>query len=71
VTAVQLTKRQQDILLLIADGMPDREISDELEVSMTTVYRNSEKLRLALGARNQAHAVARAYQAGLLRSGHG
>lgn len=65
---VRLTERQQDILLLIADGMPDREIATELHVSMTTVYRHVENLRLVLRARNRAHAVARAYQAGLLHT---
>lgn len=50
-----LTRRQQEIALLIGDGLSNEEIADELELSADTVKSHVRRALEAVGARNRAH----------------
>ena len=64
--ASQLTKRERDVLLLIARGMSEREVADALFISPHTAHRHLSNIRLKLGVANQAAAVAHALRIGIL-----
>jgi len=61
-----LTKRQREVLELIAHGMNEGAIATRLVVSPDTVRSHIKHLRRRLGARDRAHAVARGYHLGVL-----
>lgn len=63
---VALTSRQDEVLLLVAEGFTNQQIADRLFVSTATVERHVENIRFSLDARNRPHAVWLAIQAGLL-----
>lgn len=58
-----------DVLRLIADGYTDARIGRALNISEDTVKTRTRALYEDLGASNRAHAVAIAYQRGLLGIG--
>jgi DNA-binding CsgD family transcriptional regulator len=60
------TKKQLEVLLLLADGLSTEEIAARLFVSVETVKTHLADLRARLGAVNRAHAVALALRAGLI-----
>ena len=53
-----LTKRQTEVLELVADGYRNREIGALLDVNEETVKTHMKKACATLEARNRAHAVA-------------
>jgi DNA-binding CsgD family transcriptional regulator len=55
-----LTKRQQEVLELLADGMPAKVIATELGVVEATVRNHIRAILVALGAHSQLGAVANA-----------
>jgi pimeloyl-ACP methyl ester carboxylesterase/DNA-binding CsgD family transcriptional regulator len=61
-----LTKRETEVLGLIADGLSDREIADRLVLSPHTVHRHVANVRTKLGLPTRAAAVAAAAKRGLL-----
>ena len=61
-----LPSRQQQILRLIADGVPSDEIAASLSISDTTLTRALRQIFDVLGVDNRAHAVAEAYKRKLL-----
>jgi DNA-binding NarL/FixJ family response regulator len=61
-----LTKRERDVLELIADGFTDSEIGSELRLSEFTIKSHVKRLLVKLSARNRAHAVALAVRRDLL-----
>ncbi|MCK2236643.1 MULTISPECIES: LuxR C-terminal-related transcriptional regulator [unclassified Crossiella] len=61
-----LSKREFEVLRLIADGLTAKNIAHRLEVSEETVKTHVRRMLRKLDARDRAHAVALAYQAGLL-----
>lgn len=61
-----LTPRQHEILRMIANGMTETAITEQLVVSQDTVRSHIKHLRRRLGARDRAHAIARAYSLGVL-----
>lgn len=65
-TEMRLTRRQAEILTLVAQGASDNEIAMQLCLSATTVSWYVKEIRAHLGARSRAHAVALALQHGLL-----
>ncbi len=52
-----LTKREKEILYLMAQGHTDREIGTELNISLVTVGFHVKNAKKKLGAKNKCHAV--------------
>jgi DNA-binding NarL/FixJ family response regulator len=61
-----LTRREHEVLRLIAAGATNREISSRLFVSFDTVKRDARLIFRKLGVRNRAQAVERGLRRGLL-----
>ena len=61
-----LSSRQQEILRLIADGMPSTEIEAKLSMSQATLTRQLRHVFDLLGVDNRAQAIAEAYKNNLL-----
>ena len=64
---VQLTERELEVLGHLATGKPNREIADELYVSLNTVKKHITHILDKLGAANRTAAVDRARALDLLR----
>lgn len=64
---VSLTRRQRQVLELMADGLTAKAISTRLRVAETTVRTYIRAILRELGAHSQLEAVARARRRGLLR----
>ncbi len=62
----QLTPRELEVLVLLAAGMPNPRIADQLVVTLDTVKKHVSHLLGKLGATNRTEAVARARQLGLI-----
>jgi DNA-binding NarL/FixJ family response regulator len=62
-----LTSRQQEILPLLAEGMPNKQIAGTLGVTEGTIKQHLKDLFKRLGARNRTQAVREARRLGLLR----
>ena len=65
----QLTNREREVLRLIAQGLPGKQIARVLTISERTVKFHTASLLHKLGAENRARAVALAAQRGLLDLG--
>lgn len=65
-TNSNLTKRQIDILLGLAEGMTNGEIAADLWIAEQTVKFHMSALLEAMDAKNRTHAVALAYHRGIL-----
>lgn len=61
-----LTARQQEVLKLIATGLPNKEIADRLYISERTVKFHVSEILAKLGAGNRTEAVAIATEKGLI-----
>lgn len=61
-----LSERQHEILALIADGNSYADVGRLLYISTETVRTHAKQILRRLNARDRAHAVSLAYQAGLL-----
>lgn len=62
----QLTKREIEILKLVASGLSAKEAAKELLIAPRTVERHIDHIRLKTRARNRSHMVALALRQGLL-----
>lgn len=60
------TLREQQILRLLADGCTNDEAGERLGLAGQTVKTHLQRLFKKIGARDRAHAVAIAYQHGIL-----
>ncbi len=65
-TGPALSPRQTEVLQLIAEGMTNSEIGDQLGITERTVKAYAQELYTKLGVRNRAGAVAEAINAGIL-----
>jgi PAS domain S-box-containing protein len=66
----KLTKRELDVVSLIALGATGPEIADELQVTHNTVRTHARNAMTKLGARSRAHMVAKALAEILHRQDH-
>lgn len=64
--AVLLSRREREVLTLVARGLNDREIAEQLVVSPHTVHRHMANIRHKLGRGSRTAAVAEAARLGLL-----
>jgi two-component system nitrate/nitrite response regulator NarL len=62
----ELTRRELEVLGLLADGLGQREIAHRLVISPKTVGTHVERILSKLGVHTRAHAVAMAFRHGLL-----
>ncbi len=62
----QLTARELEVLVLLAAGMPNPRIAEQLVVTLDTVKKHVSHLLAKLGAANRTEAVTRARQLGLI-----
>jgi DNA-binding NarL/FixJ family response regulator len=64
--ATALSEREREVLRLVADGLPTKQIAASLSISERTVKFHVNSIFHKLGAENRAQAVALAAQRGLL-----
>jgi DNA-binding NarL/FixJ family response regulator len=64
--AVRLSTREREILACVARGLGDREIAEQLFLSVHTVHRHVANIRRKLGCSSRTAAVAEAARLGLL-----
>jgi DNA-binding NarL/FixJ family response regulator len=66
--AMTLTEREIELLQLVADGLPNKAIAQELSISENTVKYHIKKIFQKLGVQNRTEAVANAMRSGVIGS---
>lgn len=61
-----LTRRELQVLTLVADGLPNREVAQSLHISENTVKNHMRSVHEKLGVRTRTEAVVTAAREGLL-----
>jgi len=64
-----LTEREKEILALVAEGMSNSEIAEELYLSPATVKTHVNRTMTKLGVHDRAGLVIAAYESGLVKPG--
>ena len=64
-----LTGRERELVGLVGEGLSNDEIAQRLVLSPATVKTHINRSMMKLGARDRAHLVVFAYEAGLVRPG--
>jgi DNA-binding NarL/FixJ family response regulator len=65
----QLTDREREVLVLVAEGLSNDEIAARLVISPATAKTHVSRTMIKLGARDRAQLVVWTYEAGLIRPG--
>lgn len=65
----ELTEREREVMALVATGLSNEEIAEQLVISPTTAKTHVSRTMLKLGARDRAQLVVFAYESGLVRPG--
>jgi DNA-binding NarL/FixJ family response regulator len=65
-SGVQLPRREMQVLQLLSRGLGNKEIAEELNVSLETVKTHVERLFKHLGVTSRTDAVAKALRTGLI-----
>ena len=65
----QLTDREREVLVLVAEGLSNDEIAARLVISPATAKTHVSRTMIKLAARDRAQLVVYAYEAGLIRPG--
>ncbi|MDY7085463.1 MAG: response regulator transcription factor [Actinomycetota bacterium] len=68
-TLAQLTDREREVLVLVAEGLNNDEIAARLVISPATAKTHVSRTMIKLAARDRAQLVVYAYEAGLIRPG--
>jgi DNA-binding NarL/FixJ family response regulator len=64
-----LTEREREVMALVAEGLSNDEIAEQLVVSPTTAKTHVSRAMVKLHARDRAQLVVIAYESGLVRPG--
>ena len=67
--SMELSPREHEVLVMVAQGHSNGEAATRLGLSVETVKSHMRRVLGKLGARNRCHAVALAYEHGLIEPG--
>ena len=66
----QLTERESEVFVLVAQGMSNAEIASQLYISLFTAKTHVSRILTKLNARDRAQLVMQAYETGLVTPGN-
>lgn len=64
---IHFSPREMQVLKLMADGKPDKEIAETLSISPGTVKIYGMGIRDKLGTKNRSHSIIKAIKIGLVK----
>lgn len=64
--SIKFTDREKEVLRLVASGETDRDIAEQLFISVRTVHGHLEEIRAKMGCRNRTQLAIRANELGMV-----